>query len=78
MINAGLILYALDQKNTNWDLNKEGIVYRNEAPILFEEDNKVYEVSKYIIGRTISGIIFLTEIIAFVYNIYISIFCIYD
>lgn len=70
MINAGLILYALDQKNTNWDLNKEGIVYRNEAPILFEEDNKVYEVSKYIIGRTISGIIFLTEIIVFVYNLY--------
>lgn len=70
MINAGLILYALDQKNTNWDLNKEGIVYRNEAPILFEEDNKVYEVSKYIIGRTISGIIFLTEIIVFVYNVY--------
>lgn len=46
MINAGIILYVLDQKNTNWDLNKEGIVYRNEAPILFEEDNKVYEVSK--------------------------------
>lgn len=49
MINAGLILYALDQKNTNWDLNKEGLVYGNEGPILFEEDNKVYKVSKYII-----------------------------
>lgn len=76
MINAGLILCALDQENTNWDLNKEGIVYRNEGSILFKEDNKVYKVGKYIIGRTISGIIFLTEIIVFVYTIYISILCI--
>ncbi|MFP3649115.1 hypothetical protein, partial [Paraburkholderia sp. SIMBA_054] len=40
-------LYALDQNSKYEDLNKEGIVYRNEKPILCKEDSKVYKVSKY-------------------------------
>ena len=47
MITIGLILYALDQNSKYEDLNKEGIVYRNEKLILCKEDSKVYKVSKY-------------------------------
>ncbi|MGE8035867.1 hypothetical protein [Lysinibacillus sp. OF-1] len=47
MITVGLIIYAIDSLWKFTELKKNGIVYKNNNPILYEENETVYRVRKY-------------------------------
>ena len=43
----GLFIYAIDNREKLKGLQKSGIVYKNQEPILYEENGEVYHVKKY-------------------------------
>ncbi|ERI04881.1 hypothetical protein HMPREF0083_05908 [Aneurinibacillus aneurinilyticus ATCC 12856] len=51
----GLLAYALDSRDKFKELRNNGIVYREQKPILVEENNGVYKVKNMVSAQYVMG-----------------------
>lgn len=55
----GLFVYAIDSRDKLKELKKNGIVYRDQKPILVEENGEVYKVKKYGVCPICNGRVYI-------------------
>ncbi|MCY8379583.1 hypothetical protein [Bacillus haynesii] len=61
LIALGFLIYAFDSKGKFEDLKKYGIVYKQQTPILFNNNGEIYKVKKYGICPICKGKVYISN-----------------